>query len=77
MQEAEFQKFVAETIKGITANQKKKKHSNGSFLLEQKTSNFRQCKVYNGKHGAWSGEVFQSIDILLGIDYPQFHPSIN
>ena len=35
MQEAEFQKFVAETIKGITANQKKKKHSNGSFLLEQ------------------------------------------
>ena len=48
VQEAEFQTTMTETIKGIT-NQKK--HSNGSFLSDQKTSSFRQCKVCNGKHG--------------------------
>ena len=62
MQEAEFQTIAAETIKGIT-NQKKTKHSNGSFFSDQKTSSFRRCKICNGKHGIWSCEVFQRMDI--------------
>ena len=42
---------------------KKKKHSNGSFFSDLKTSNFRQCKVFNRKHGVWSCEVFQRMNI--------------
>ena len=62
VQEAEFLIFAAETIMSITTNQKKK-HSNESFFLDQKTSSFRQCKVCNGKHGVWSCKVFQRMDI--------------
>ena len=62
VQEAEFMTSAAETIKSITTNQKKK-HSNQSFFLDQKTSSFRQCKVCNGKHGVWSCKVFQRMDI--------------
>ena len=62
VQEAEFQTIAAETIKGIM-NQKKTKHSNGSFFSDQKTSSFRRCKICNGKHGIWSCEVFQRMDI--------------
>ena len=47
VQEAEFQTIAAETIKGITTSHKKKKHSNGSLFLDQKTSNFRRCKICN------------------------------
>ena len=46
VQEAEFQTTAVETIKGITTNQKKKKHSDGSFFSDQKTSKFRQCKSW-------------------------------
>ena len=42
---------------------KKMKHSNGSFFSDQKTSSFRRCKICNGKHGIWSCEVFQRMDI--------------
>ena len=42
---------------------KKKKHSNGSFFSDLKTSNFRQCKVFNRKHGVSSCEVFQRMNI--------------
>ena len=62
MQEAEFQTIPAETINGMT-NQKKKKHSNGSFFSDLKTPNFRQCKVCNRKHGVSSCEVFQRMNI--------------
>ena len=51
VQEAEFQTIATETIKGITANQKKKKHNNGTFFSDPKVYNFRQCKICNGKHG--------------------------
>ena len=30
---------------------------------DQKTSSFRRCKICNGKHGIWSCEVFQRMDI--------------
>ena len=60
VQEVEFQTIVVETIKGIT--NKKKKNSKGSFFSDQKASNFRKWKVYNGKHGVWSCEVFQRMD---------------
>ena len=63
VQEAEFQTIATETIKGITANQKKKKHNNGTFLSDPKVYNFRQCKICNGKHGVWKCEVFQRMDI--------------
>ena len=62
VQEAKVQTIAAETIKGITTNQKKK-HSNGSSFSDQKICSFRQCKVCNGKHGVWSCEVFQRTDI--------------
>ena len=62
MQEAEFQTIAAEIIKGITTNQKKK-DSSGSFISDQQTSYFRQCKVCNEKHGVWSCKVFQRMDI--------------
>ena len=39
------------------------KHSNGSFFSDQKTPSFRRCKICNGKHGIWSCEVFQRMDI--------------
>ena len=63
VQEAEFQTIATETIKGITANQKKKKHNNGTFFSDPKVYNFRQCKICNGKHGVWKCEVFQRMDI--------------
>ena len=50
VQEAGFQTIAAETINRIM-NQKKMKHSNGSFFSDQKTSSFRRCKICNGKHG--------------------------
>ena len=62
VQEVEFQTIAAETIKGIM-DQKKMKHSMGSFFSDQKTSSFRRCKICNGKHGIWSCEVFQRMDI--------------
>ena len=63
VQEAEFQTVATETIKGITANQKKKKHNNGTFFSDLKVYNFGQCKICNGKHGVWKCEVFQRMDI--------------
>ena len=63
VQEAEFQTIATETIKGITANQKKKKHNNGTFFSDPKVYNFKQCKICNGKHGVWKCEVFQRMDI--------------
>ena len=63
VQEAEFQTIAAETIKGITTNPKKKRHNNGSFFSDQKSSNFRRCKVCNGKHGVWVCEVFHRMDV--------------
>ena len=63
VQEAEFQTIATETIKGITANQKKKKHNNGTFFSDPKVYHFRQCKICNGKHGVWKYEVFQRMDI--------------
>ena len=39
------------------------KRSNGSFFSDQKTPSFRRCKICNGKHGIWSCEVFQRMDI--------------
>ena len=63
VQETEFHTIAAETIKGITTNPKKKTHNNGSFFSDQKSSNFRQCKVCNGKHGVWVCEVFHRMDV--------------
>ena len=58
-----MQTIAAETIKGITTNPKKKRHNNELFFSEQKSSNFRRCKVCNGKHGVWVCEVFHRMDV--------------
>ena len=62
VQEAEFHAIVAEAIKGIQ-NQKIKKRSIVMDHSDQKISSLGQCKVCNGKHGVWSCEVFQRMDI--------------